>query len=95
MLVKKLNQSHYKNRIEKKSNNNNLFEMQKIGFSGGDMKVYLTSGRILIVPLKNFPEIKKLTSAQKNKYHIAGGISLDFDDSDEVYHINELIGISN
>ena len=94
MLVKKLNQSHYKKRIVK-TINNNLIEMQKIGFSGNDMKVYLSSGRILIVPLKNFPEIKKLTPAQRNKYHIAGGISLDFEDRDEVYHINELIGLFN
>lgn len=94
MLVKKLNQSRYKNRIVK-SGSSNMIEMQKVEFSGNEMRVYLSSGRILIVPLKSFPEIKKLTPAQRNKYHIAGGISLDFDDSDEVYHINELIGIFN
>lgn len=94
MLVKKSNQSSFKRRVGKKDFNNCSLEMKKIQFSGNDMKIYLSSGRIIIVPLSKFPEIKKLSLTQKSKYHIAGGISLDFDASDEVYHINELIGIS-
>lgn len=67
--------------------------MQKIEFSKDTMRVYLTSERILSISLKQFPDIAKLSAAQRNKYHIAGGVSLDFEDSDEVYHINELLGI--
>ena len=69
--------------------------MVKLEFSGNFMKVYLSSGRIMIIPLSNFPDIKNLSAKQRNNYHIAGGISLDFDDCDEVYHINELMGISS
>jgi len=58
------------------------------------MLIYLAGGPMLSVPLKNFPEIKRLSITQRENYHIAGGISLDFDDSDEVYHINELLGIN-
>jgi len=67
--------------------------MIKIAFDNGFMLIYLAGGRILSVPLKNLPEIKRLNKIQRENYHIAGGISLDFDDSDEVYHINELLGL--
>ena len=59
-----------------------MYRMEKIIFARGVMKVFLTNQRILLVPLLKFPEIKKLSSQQKSKYHIAGGISLDFEDSD-------------
>jgi hypothetical protein len=57
------------------------------------MLIHFYGGKILSVPLNKFPEIKHLTKRQREHYHIAGGISLDFDDSDEVYHIEELLGI--
>jgi len=67
--------------------------MVKVDFVKDTMRVFLHGGRILSVPVSKFPEIKKLNSSQKKAYHISGGISLDFEDSDEVYHINELLGI--
>ncbi|MBZ0203603.1 MAG: DUF2442 domain-containing protein [Ignavibacteria bacterium] len=89
MLVKKLNQSTLKS----KSNPVPLVKMTKVDFVNDLMKIYLQGGRVLTVPVNKFPEIKKLKSSQRKSYHIAGGISLDFDDSDEVYHVNELLGI--
>jgi hypothetical protein len=67
--------------------------MIKVDFIKETMRIYLQGGRILSVPVNKFPEIKKLNSTQRKAYHISGGISLDFDGSDEVYHINELLGI--
>ena len=65
--------------------------MTRVEFDKDMMMLFLEGGRILSVPLRSFPEIKKLSLAQRKTYHIASGISLDFDDSDEVYHINELL----
>jgi hypothetical protein len=67
--------------------------MFKIAFDNNNILIYLIGGRILTVPLNKFPEIKRLTKQQREHYHIGGGISLDFDDSDEVYHIEELLGL--
>jgi hypothetical protein len=93
MQVKKSNQSFYKRRINKEISGENPVKMIKIAFENNFMLIYLAGGRILSVPLKSFPLIKKLNRTQRQNYHIAGGISLDFDDSDEVYHINELLGL--
>ena len=67
--------------------------MIKVDFDKVTMRIHLHGGRILSIPVNKFPEIKKLGPSQRKSYHISGGISLDFDDSDEVYHINELLGI--
>jgi hypothetical protein len=69
--------------------------MVNIEFKKDFLLIYLEGGRILSVPLKKFPDIKKLTPVQRNAYHISAGISLDFENSDEVYHINELIGLDS
>jgi hypothetical protein len=69
--------------------------MKSIEFVKDNMKIFLEGGRVLLVPLVKFPDIRVLNSAQRKRYHIAGGFSLDFEDSDEVYHINELLGIEN
>lgn len=72
---------------------NSLLKFNKIDFKKDIMNLYIVNGRILSVPVSKFPDIKKLNNLQRKAYHISAGISLDFDDSDEVYHINELLGI--
>jgi hypothetical protein len=67
--------------------------MNNIEFEGDILRVFLKCDKILSIPLHKFPGIKKLTTIERSKYHIAGGISLDFEDPDEVYHINEFLGI--
>jgi len=90
MQATKSNQLTQKRRVNK---NASILRMQKIDFDKDAMNIYLEGDRVLSIPLKKFPEIRKLNKEQRKKYNIAAGISLDFDDSDEVYHINELIGI--
>jgi hypothetical protein len=94
MLVKKSNQLKYKSKIRKEKISDDFLRMKKIEFSKELMNIYLSGGRILSVPLKQFPEIARLSIIQRSKYHIAAGVSLDFEDSDEVYHLNELLGIT-
>ncbi len=65
----------------------------KLAFSKrGMMDVYLGDGRIISVPLTKFNEIKKLTTKQRAKWTIIGGEGFTFDDCDEVYHIEQLLG---
>jgi hypothetical protein len=92
MLVKRSNQLSVK-RVTKQNSEVMNLKMVKLEFVKDFMKVFLIGGRVLLVPLSKFPEIKNLSSKQRNDYHISGGIALDFEDCDEVYHLNELIGI--
>lgn len=74
--------------------NANSVKMLSLNFNRDYMKVELSGNRTLLVPLDKFPAIKNLTAKQRENYHIAGGISLDFEGDDEVYHLSELIGIN-
>ena len=66
--------------------------IQKISFqTRGKIEVYLKDGRNIIVPISKFPSIKKLTPAQRQKWYIFGN-GFSFDDSDEVYHIEQILG---
>ncbi len=71
---------------------NSALNLKDIRFKTGSIELIFDDGRLLVSPLKNFPEIKKLNTAQRKKYHIIGGEGFDFDDSDEVYHIADFIG---
>ncbi|HMQ98904.1 MAG TPA: DUF2442 domain-containing protein [Ignavibacteria bacterium] len=92
MLVKKSNQLTSARKTHRKSDEP-VLRMIKVDFDKDTMRIHLHGGRILSIPVNKFPEIKKLSASQRKSYHISGGISLDFDNSDEVYHINELLGI--
>ena len=57
------------------------------------MFVHLDNDRTFIVPLEKFPDIKKLTPKQKKEYEIIDEHYLSFLAIDEVYSINDLIGL--
>lgn len=57
------------------------------------MFIYLDNDRTFIVPLDKFPAIQKLTAEQKKDYEIIDDHNLSFLAIDEVYSINELIGM--
>ena len=57
------------------------------------MFVHLDNDRTFIVPLDKFPDIKKLSPEQKKDYEIIDEHNLSFLSIDEVYSINELIGL--
>ena len=61
----------------------------------GKIDIYLEDGRIIIVPLSYFPAIKKLSTYQRKKWQILDHIGFTFDDTDELFHLYEIIGKIN
>jgi Protein of unknown function (DUF2442) len=57
------------------------------------MFVHLNNDRTFIVPLDQFPAIKKLTVQQRSDFEIIDGSHLSFLDIDEVFSLEELIGL--
>jgi hypothetical protein len=55
--------------------------------------IHLDNDRTLLVPLDKFPSIKSLTQEQKKEYEIIDEHNLSFLAIDEIYSVNELIGI--
>ncbi|HET9052739.1 MAG TPA: DUF2442 domain-containing protein [Cyclobacteriaceae bacterium] len=59
----------------------------------GKISVKLGDGRILIVPLKYFPEIRKMSIDKRRKYTIVDDRTVLFSHSDSVYHLEDFIGL--
>ncbi len=57
------------------------------------MFVHLDNDRTFIVPLDKFPEIKNLSPKQRKNYEIIDSHNLSFVDIDDIYSINDLIGL--
>ena len=69
--------------------------MKSVRFLKERIIIGLEDGRTLSVPLSRFPTIQQLSAQQRRKYNISGGIALDFDDTQEVYHISDFLGRTN
>jgi hypothetical protein len=57
------------------------------------MFVHLDNDRTFIVPLDKFPAIQKLTAEQKKDFEIIDNQYVSFLSIDEVYSVQELIGL--
>ncbi len=57
----------------------------------GKMQITLKDGRIIIVAVSQFPSVKKLSMEQRKKWYIFGN-GFSFEDSDEVIHIEQILG---
>ena len=57
------------------------------------MFVHLSNDRTFIVPLDKFPSIKALSKEAKKNFEIIDEKYLSFLEMDEIYSIEELIGI--
>lgn len=55
------------------------------------LQVELVDGRIISMPLDRFPSIQKLTPDQRRHWYTYGN-GFSFDDSDEVIHIEQILG---
>jgi hypothetical protein len=67
-------------------------KIKKISFQiKGKISVFFEDGRVIIAPVSQFPNIKKLTSTQRRKWFLFGN-GFSFDDSNEVYHIEQILG---
>jgi len=66
-------------------------KIKKIDFVDNKILVYMTDGRVIISPLTKFPSIKKLTPEQRKKWYLFGN-GFSFDDCNEVFQIEQILG---
>jgi len=57
----------------------------------GRMQDDLMDGRIIVVPLSVFPSIQKLPTQEREKWFLIGG-GISFEKSNEVIHIEQILG---
>ncbi len=61
------------------------------GVKRGAMAVYLTDGREVIVPVSMFPDIKRLTRAQREDYMIMDNQYFSFEALSKIYSIKDVL----
>lgn len=66
--------------------------IKSVSFSQEDrIQIELEDGRLILCPLDRFPSIQQLSFEQRqNWFRFGNGFS--FDDSDEVIHIEQILG---
>ena len=75
---------------------NITLSIEKILFDHpGKITIRLEDGRIIIVPLKYFPDLQKLSVDKRKKYTIVDDRTVLFSYSDSVYHIEDFIGLES
>jgi len=75
--------------------NSKIF-IEKLNFDiVGKISLKLEDGRVLIVPLKYFPDIQKLPVEKRKKYTIVDGRTVLFAYSDSVYHLEDFMGLES
>lgn len=52
----------------------------------------LQDGRMILVPLRAFPSIEQLSKTQRKKWYISDDQLFSFDDCNEVFHIEQVLG---
>lgn len=67
-------------------------QAKKLSFDKDTFSVFLTDGRILIVPLAYFPRLMSATTKQLKKYELSGGgTGVHWDELDEDISIQGLL----
>ena len=61
------------------------------GLKRGMMAVYLTDGRVVIVPVSMFPDIKKLSLSQREDYMIMDDQYFSFESMSKIYSIKDVL----
>jgi hypothetical protein len=57
----------------------------------GMMAVFLTDGRVVMVPISMFPDIKKLSLSQREDYMIMDDQYFSFDAMSKIYSIKDVL----
>ncbi len=67
--------------------------IRKLDFSlkRGAMAVYLTDGRIVLVPVSMFPDIKRLTKAQREDYMIMDDQYFSFEALSKIFSVKDVL----
>ena len=75
---------------------NTKIAIEKINFDiVGKISLKLEDGRVIIVPLKYFPEIQKLSVEKRKKFTIVDDRTVLFAHSDNVYHLEDFMGLES
>jgi hypothetical protein len=70
--------------------------IEKLNFDiAGKISLKLEDGRVIIVPLKYFPDIQKLPVEKRKKYTIVDDRTVLFYYSNAVYHLEDFMGLEN
>jgi hypothetical protein len=62
-----------------------------LNFKRGAMAVYLTDGRVVIVPVSMFPDIKRLTKAQREDYMIMDDQYFSFEALSKIFSVKDIL----
>ena len=67
--------------------------IKKIDFNvkRGNMAFFLTDGRIVIVPVSMFPDVKRLSRAQREDYMIMDDQYFSFDALSRIYSVKDVL----
>ena len=63
------------------------------GQKRGMMAVYLTDGRMVMVPVGMFPDIKRLTSKQREEWMILDDQYFTFEHDSRIYSIKDVLHV--
>ena len=75
-----------------KYNDTNLgIKKLDFGMKRGAMAVYLTDGRVVIVPVSMFPDIKRLSRSQREDYMIMDDQYFSFDALSKIYSVKDVL----
>jgi len=75
---------------------NTKIAIEKINFDiVGKISLKLEDSRVIIVPLKYFPEIQKLSVEKRKKYTIVDDRTVLFAHSNNVYHLEDFMGLES
>jgi hypothetical protein len=70
--------------------------IEKLSFDlVGKISLKLEDGRVIIVPLKYFPDIQKMPVEKRKKYTIVDDRTVIFAHSDSVYHLEDFMGLES
>jgi hypothetical protein len=70
--------------------------IEKLNFDiMGKMSLKLEDGLVIIVPLKYFPDIQKMSIEKRKKYTIVDDRTVLFYYSDSVYHLEDFMGLES
>ena len=61
------------------------------GMKRGAMAVYLTDGRVVIVPVSMFPDINRLSRSQREDYMIMDDQYFSFDALSKIYSVKDVL----
>jgi hypothetical protein len=70
--------------------------IEKLSFDlVGKISLKLEDGRVIIVPLKYFPDIQKMPVEKRKKYTIVDDRTVIFAHSGSVYHLEDFMGLES